>query len=819
MFLRFASALCLLMLFSLPARSGDFCVDSVAELVAAVEMFESQSDGTVYSIKIVQGTYVVGNQLGAGYSTFPRSVGLSIKGGYNAGCTSRSMNPANTVIDGNNQTGSAISFSTEDDANLYIEGITFTRLVGGNQPAFSVSSDLDTTELARHSIRHCRFIRSSGSSIVFMSSPEMRFINNLVANNLPNGFTPTAVNLRYAYDAYSGVIATNNTIVTNAGAGLTVADYDEQPSVRVTEITNNILWDNAVDLNLAEFNNLLNPIFVEGNNYEDFAGAFVPSSSNVTSNPLFINMAASNYGLSPGSPAINAGFLFQSLGYPTKDLGGDERIIGTQIDRGAYESLMDDRVSFVVTTVGDNGNNTTPLAGSLRAAIKAANAAAGPYRISFAIAGACPRIIQMNTTMLDVTGDVTIDARTQPGWSPNTFFGRSDANLCIALNGSGATAHAFRVPASAGNNARLAVFGMMFAGFTDAALRIENGHDHRIAGDQFGAVPFTANNGAAVRVTGASGGAFIGGYDDPALMNLIAGSTVAGIYLDNTSGGSTIANNIIGYQIDGTSPGPNEIGVFVFNSPGNHLQYNFIGYNESTGITVSGAASQANEIQYNGIGSDWTGGIPGNLGAGVAIVFGARNNTVGAPITSSFGGNTITRNTGPGVWISPSGGIGNRVLANTFVDNDNVDIDLASAGPTANQASNPGSGPNRLQNFPALSSALRSSGSNQTLTVTGTLHSAPSNSYRVDIYLGDCDPSAPGRGTGSYWVGWLNASTDAQGNAGFTKTYDLPSWLSTNLGAASATATSATGDTSEFGACLALGSGNLPIPLFKHGFE
>ncbi len=815
---RLISMFLLLIAFAAPARSGDFCVDTVAELVNAIGMYESQSDNTVYSIKVVQGTYVVGNQIGGVYSAYPRSVGISIKGGYTAGCASRQLNPANTVIDGNNQPNSAMHFSIQYDSNAYIEGLTFTGMVGGTGPAFSIGSGVGTSDVARFSIRHCRFLGNSGNSVVNLDAPEMRFINNLVADNLVSGTGRAGVLLEYSYEAGSGAIVTNNTIAVNSGSGLRLLDFDGQAGVRFSEITNNIFWSNATDLDLGEFDPFLNTIFVEGNVIEDYVGVLPLSATNLTSNPQFINMAANNFGLNFASPAINSGFMYQSLGFPSKDLAGGERVIGTKIDRGAFESSIDDRVAFVVTNVGDNGNNTTPLAGSLRAAIKAANAAAGPYQITFEIGGACPHIINLTTTMLDITGDVTLDARTQNGWSPNTIYGRSDANLCIVLNGSGATAHAFRVPSLAGSNARLAVYGMMFAGFTDAALRVENGHDHRIAGNQFGAIPFTSANGAAVRVTGASGGAFIGGYDDPASMNLIAGSTGAGIHLDNTSGGNTIANNVIGFQTDGTWDGGNGTGIFIYNSPNNRLQYNFIGYSDNTAITLSGPSSQSNEIQYNGIGADWLNGTPGNTGAGIGILFGAHDNTVGAPLLGAYGWNYIAGNTGPGVWISASGGAGNRVLYNTFSDNGAIDIDLAAAGPSANQASNPGVGPNHLQNYPTLTLAERSTGSSPTINISGQLHSAPNTAYRFEVYIGRCDPSSPTRGTAEYWIGRVNSLSNAQGDATFSAVFNVPSFLG-SLSQVSATATSSSGDTSEIGECFPITEVAPPDALFQNGFD
>lgn len=802
------------------ARAGDFCVDTVAELVSAVTAFNNQADGTVLTIKVVQGNYVVNGQLGATLSTFPRSVGLKVLGGYTAGCASRSLNPANTIIDGNNQANSALHVVIHSDANAYIEGLTFTRMASTQQAgALSIGSDVDTSDVAYFAIRHCRFTRNSGPSIVDLEGPQMRFINNLVADNTVTG-GGSAVQIRYAYNADSGAGIDNNTIANNVGGGLNVASHSDYASPRLGEITNNVLWGNSgADLRLLEFNSVSNFLFVNANVYGNLSGTLPGGSSlNLSSNPQFVNGGAGNYGLAVSSPAINSGAGYQYYGLPDKDLAGTDRVVGSQIDRGALESGVDDNTTAFVTNVADNGSNTAPLAGSLRAAIKAANGAGGPYKIKFSISGSCPRIINMTTPMLDITGKVTIDARTQSGWSANTDYGRFDANLCIVVNGSGSTPYAFHVPSSAAS-ARLVVHGMMFAGFTDAAIKIENGSDHRIAGNQFGAVPFTSANGAAVRITGASGGAVIGGFDDPSAVNLIAGSSVAGIYLDNASGGNTLGNNVIGFQPDGTSLGSNTIGVYIFNSPNNTLLYNYIGHSTSNGVSISGASSSNTTVQYNRVGVDRLDNMAGNQGAGIGLIFAAHDSTIGAPLLSSFGGNLISYNVGPGVWISPSGGSGNRVLANQYFENGNVDIDLGSAGPTANQASNPASGPNHLQNYPILSSAQRSSGANATVLVNGSLHSAPSSAYRIDVYFASgCDASAPGRGSAYAYLGRGNFQTDASGNANFTLTVPAVN-ANFGLGGISAVATSASGDSSEVGNCVQETPLDQPNQVFKNGFE
>jgi hypothetical protein len=707
----------------------------------------------------------------------------------------------------------------EYDANAYFEGLTFTRMVSGqfNNP-LTISSNLSHGDTGHYSIRHCRFTRNTGNTIATMYGPQMRFLNNLVADNTLSGAGAAAVLIGHAHDADSGAAINNNTIANNSGgAGLNVESSDTSVSARQTEIADNIIWGNgSPNVRLSDFDSASNSLLMHYNLYGSVAG-YNPPSSNLTSNPQFINAGAGNYGLAPSSPGINSGAAYQYYGFKDFDLAGNNRIVGSAIDRGALESSIDDRTSFVVTNTGDNGNNGAPLTGSLRAAIRAANLATQPFKISFAIPGACPRIIQMSTAMLDVTGDVTIDARTQNGWSANTDYGRFDASLCLVANGSGTTPYALHVPSGA-TDARLTVHGMMFAGFSDAAIRLEGGANHRISGNQFGAVPFTSANGSAIRVTGASGGAYIGGFDDPPAVNLIAGSSSAGIYLDNASGGSTLGNNVIGFQVDGTSRGDNNIGVFIFNSPGNEVFNNYISNSETNGVTISGAASNGTTLRYNLIGVDWTLGVPGNQGAGVGIVFGAQNSTIGAPSSSGFGGNRISGNLGPGVWISPSGGSGNRVLGNQFFDNQSVDIDFGTAGPTPNQANNPVPGPNHLQNYPILTSAVRSGVANPIATVSGSLHSAPNSNYRIDVYAGPaCDTTAPGRGTAELYLGRAIVATNASGDASLN--IALPAPTSLSFDTVSATATSAAGDTSELGNCINLVSGTLPNAVFANGFE
>ena len=64
------------------------------------------------------------------------------------------------------------------------------------------------------------------------------------------------------------------------------------------------------------------------------------AGSNLLSDPLFTNAAGGDFTLGSGSPAINAGnnSLFAGLDANTLDLAGGPRLVGTDIDMGAYES-------------------------------------------------------------------------------------------------------------------------------------------------------------------------------------------------------------------------------------------------------------------------------------------------------------------------------------------------------------------------------------------------------------------------------------------------------------------------------------------------
>ena len=167
------------------------------------------------------------------------------------------------------------------------------------------------------------------------------------------------------------------------------------------------------------------------------------------------------------------------------------------------------------------------------------------------------------------------------------------------------------------------------------------------------------------------------------------------------------------------------------------------------------------------------------------------DNTIGG--TAAGAGNVIADNGQAGVAVvdnfnGPTTGV--EILSNSIYANQGLGIDLGDDGVTPNHPGGPVYGPNNLQNYPVLTSAVVASGK---LTIVGSLNSAADTSYLIQFFANPtADPS--GYGQGQVLIGSITVTTDDNGNASFTETFSkVPvGWY------ISATATDPIGDTSEF---------------------
>ena len=336
------------------------------------------------------------------------------------------------------------------------------------------------------------------------------------------------------------------------------------------------------------------------------------------------------------------------------------------------------------------------------------------------------------------------------------------------------------------------------------------------------------------------------GVGDALEGNVISANGHTGVALDGTyTYRNVIAGNIVGLDVTGTQvmgnaargivlglgPSWTQIGT---NGDGlsDELERNIIANNSWGGIAITGYNfndrwSSHNVVAGNYVGTDITGTIAlGNgSGQGIKVTGDSRDNLIGSdldgfadgaeanriaghatwgmtlgkineygsPSSTTIAGNVITSNTLGGVAVGGDT-IGTQVTQNSIHSNDGPAIDLVpnnTYGITDNDPADIDTGPNQLQNFPVLTSAL--SGTGSTL-VQGTLNSTPDTTLTLEFFANsDLDPT--GYGEGEDFLGSVQVTTDSSGNAvfaaGFSVETPVGQWLT-------ATATDPTGNTSEF---------------------
>jgi hypothetical protein len=137
-----------------------------------------------------------------------------------------------------------------------------------------------------------------------------------------------------------------------------------------------------------------------------------------------------------------------------------------------------------------------------------------------------------------------------------------------------------------------------------------------------------------------------------------------------------------------------------------------------------------------------------------------------------------------------------EVSGNDIHGNGLLGIDLGFDGVTPNDAGDADDGANGLQNFPVILAATAFGSSVQ---VAGVLHSRPSRDYRIEVFANaECDPT--GNGEGEAFLGSLDVTTDANGDATFAGELEAGVFARSFV---TATATDvADGATSELSTCV-----------------
>ena len=780
--------------------AADVCVSTPTDLMGA--LIQASAVDEPYTIRIVQGHYTMSADL-----DFNFIQPITVEGGYAQNCSSRVVDPANTMISiGANHAFVWTQTSGTPTSEINVEGVTFS----------DASKGLIFLSGAVHPLSHnggivnfkqVRFTRISADDHV--NDPiEIGAVNaqlrleNVIIDRVSFDGT-CAVSLRSA----GGASVRINHLTADLQNANDICITDDHSKSDVT-VHNSILWSSTGGHPMfrggpgtKSIRTFVNDIF-EGESFPD------PSNiqNQINADPQWVNPAAGDYRLQNTSPAVNSGTAFSPAGEPATGIDARSRVIGSAPDRGAYESPIVDQVEIPVINTNDSGS------GSLRSAITAANNSGTSSLIGFHINDAnnvplCPAVIALTSTLPLITGNMAINGYTQSGSSLNTSAFAFNAKLCVIIQpASGTLPSGFTVPSMSAGSLNLR--GLAMGGFGQP-VRILGGQSSQIIGNQFGGksqgidLPGAGLN-AIVFGTGASGNILIGGN---ALgdRNLVGGAASSGIYSnpDAVAGVTTcqIVNNLVGMAPDGIAALPNNIGI---DSSGDGCQVidNRVAANQFSNLRIQGDHNvvQGNIVGFGALGT----GFPNNA-SGILVT--GSHNTIGGP--GGIVGNTVAQNFAGGVVVSGDSSVGNSLDGNKIYDNgsafNRMDIDLIPtggvAGPTPNDAGDSDDGPNDLQNFPVPKSLVYTApgGSYRPGVVTALLETVP-GSYLVGIYFSNTINTNNKRGHAETNITYMPVEVPASGKLSFSTAIAVPNQGIS--GGISMTATNSAGSTSEVGTAL-----------------
>jgi titin len=303
----------------------------------------------------------------------------------------------------------------------------------------------------------------------------------------------------------------------------------------------------------------------------------------------------------------------------------------------------------------------------------------------------------------------------------------------------------------------------------------------RVQGNYLGTDPTgtrALGNRIGVALEGSSLASTLIGGTEAGAGNLISGNRLYGIIghgLRNVIQGNTIGTDVTGTQALGNgSHGVFLETAFLYLVGGTEAGAgNLISGNGGSGVFI-GSSGSGNLVQGNRIGTDVTGTRPlGNAGDGVHVLdVNSGNNTVGGEEPGA--GNTIAFNGNDGVLVDRSSHL--AILGNAIFANGHLGIELVRDG-------------NHNQAAPVLTSATTDGTGT---TVAGTLTSTPGTTFTLEFFVASAnDPSD----SGERFLGSVQVTTDADGHARFTMTFDAATGPGSFL---TATATDAANNTSPF---------------------
>jgi hypothetical protein len=599
--------------------------------------------------------------------------------------------------------------------------------------------------------------------------------NNVVSGNVVSGNAASGVRIDGSGSGADGNRVQGNYIGTNAAG--TAALGNAMRGVDVLDATNSVVSNNLISGN-ADFGVLLGGTTSGSMLTANVIGLNAAGSAALANLDGIVVTGAGNLigGSGAGQGNVVSGNTWYGVWLTGASATGNRvegNLIGTDVSGSA---AVGNGAAGVYIDSGASGNTVGGVA-------------AGARNVISGNAGSGVRIDGIGTAANVVRGN---------------FIG-TDAGGSSAL---GNAQHGVHVSGGAVDSR---IVANLIAGNMGSGIRIDGSGTDRtvvqgnsIGTDAAGGAAI-ANAGAGIEIVGVNADHVIGGAL-AAERNLVSGNAGDGIAIRGFGvTGVVIEGNRVGTDAAGTAAVGNAgAGVSIQGSL-NTLRGNLVSGNVGDGIVLDG---DGNLVLGNSIGTDVTGAIMlANGGAGVWLGAAATNHRVGGTVAGER--NRIAFNTGAGIKLDASAR-GNALLGNSIEGNGALGIDLNADGVTANDVLDADGGANNGQNHPLLAAANHFGG---VTTVTGSIATTPNATLRIEFFAnaaGSADPS--GYGEGAVYLGYVDVTTDASGNASFSVA------LAATVSAGDLICANATvdlgggnyGDTSEFSANVAATSGNQP---------
>ncbi len=291
----FIVCLFLLIIFLMPNLSfgATFCVSNATELQAALTTAESNGEDN--TIQIVQGTYN-GNFTYASTEAFS----LTVEGGYTENCASRTINPANTILDGGGS-DMVLALVSQGAANFSVEGLT---VQNGETSSVDNGGGLYITTSGSVTLTNNNFTgntaNNSGGGVYTNTGGLSTLTNNTFTDNTAMSGGGSCISSTGTASLTDNSFTENTTTANGGGV------YIRYPTSGIVTLTNNTFTGNTARsgggtyildyyLLVSGPGTLTGNTFIENTASENGGGAYVSiASATLIDNTFSNNTAATN---------------------------------------------------------------------------------------------------------------------------------------------------------------------------------------------------------------------------------------------------------------------------------------------------------------------------------------------------------------------------------------------------------------------------------------------------------------------------------------------------------------------------------------------